>query len=136
MDRRGDNKIRKPHPAAMIRAAVRDLCTDCPDYMSCYKRVRDALALHRSTKSMDIRIVANEYRKLKGYASMRIIPYLAVKDVADRLGLSVVTIRKLAPSVPGAYRNSSGWQIPAEALDKPPLRPGSRPKPGPRKRDR
>ncbi len=58
------------------------------------------------------------------------IPYLGVGDVAGVLGLTVVRIRQLAPNVPGAFKNSSGWQIPRDALHKPPL--AGRLKPGPR----
>lgn len=57
-------------------------------------------------------------------------PYLGTKDVADKIGLTVMRVRQLAPEIKGAFKNSSGWQIPISALKIPPL--ANRPKPGPK----
>ena len=63
----------------------------------------------------------------------RMVKYLGIKDVANALNLTVGRVRQLANSVgiPGAYKNSSGWQIPEDSLNEPPL--SKRPKPGPKK---
>lgn len=65
-------------------------------------------------------------------------PYLGVKDVAQILGIDVSRVRQLAPIVPGAFKNSSGWQIPAAAIETSPLanRPKRGPKPKPWKTDK
>lgn len=45
------------------------------------------------------------------------IPYLGVGDVSEIVGLQVRQVRKLAPRIPGAFRNSSGWQIPRSGIE-------------------
>jgi hypothetical protein len=45
------------------------------------------------------------------------LPYLGVKDVADIVGLQNRQIRNLAPDIPGAFLNSSGWQIPPNGIE-------------------
>ncbi len=48
-------------------------------------------------------------------------PTLACSDVAELKKCSVRLIRKEVATVPGAYLNGSGWQIPREAINRPPL---------------
>jgi hypothetical protein len=45
------------------------------------------------------------------------IPYLGVKDVAEIIGLQVRQVRNIAPHIPGAFQNSSGWQIPRSGIE-------------------
>ena len=44
------------------------------------------------------------------------LPYLGVKDVAEIVGLQVRQVRNIAPHIPGAFQNSSGWQIPPSGI--------------------
>ena len=56
------------------------------------------------------------------------IPYLGVRDVSEIVGLKERQIRNLAPKIPGAFQNSSGWQIPSSGIEW----IKNRPKPGPK----
>lgn len=52
------------------------------------------------------------------------LPYLGVGNVAEILGVTTARVRQLAntaPGIPGAFKNSSGWQIPPASLKLRPL---------------
>jgi len=57
-------------------------------------------------------------------------PFYAASEVAEKLGLSDQRVRQIAPSIPGAFKNRSGWQIPTEWIFRKKNEP--RPKPGPK----